>query len=233
MVADTAVRALSDDAPSPISIRNSSSPASGLLPAGDASGVPEPTKQSDDVCLPNSSASVEGQQQQRQSRQNHQHRMVEVSLEQVSDHQFLSLLKMKFKKSRRQELELKELQRLFVSEEQERQRLAEENAVLTRKLEEERGLREAADSLAAALREDNQRLTAEIEELNIRLVHLPLQICLGSHWLTVQRFAERTKGRDHNKRVPHGSATSGEGPSPQEDAQAIALRSRLNKTLSS
>lgn len=99
--------------------------------------------------------------------------MVEVSLEQVSDHQFLSLLKMKFKKTRRQELELKELQRRFVIEEEERRKLAEENAVLTRRLEEERRLREAADSLANALRDDNQRLNAQIEELNLRLV-LPL-----------------------------------------------------------
>jgi hypothetical protein len=103
-------------------------------------------------------------------RQSQQQRMVEVSLEQVSDHQFLSLLKMKFKKTRRQELELKELQRLFVLEEEERRKLAEENAVLTRRLDDERRLREAADSLATALRDDNERLNSQIEELNLRLV---------------------------------------------------------------
>lgn len=119
----------------------------------------------------NMNGSLTPQPAQRQPQQQQQ-RMVEVSLEQVSDHQFLSLLKMKFKKTRRQELELKELQRLFVLEEEERRKLAEENAVLTRRLDDERRLREAADSLASALRDDNERLNSQIEELNLRLVEI-------------------------------------------------------------
>lgn len=155
--------------------------ASGIIPRSQsAQALHTPTREIDSLLVSsnatagvsvNLNGSLTPQPVQRQPQQQQQ-RMVEVSLEQVSDHQFLSLLKMKFKKTRRQELELKELQRLFVLEEEERRKLAEENAVLTRRLDEERRLREAADSLATALRDDNERLNSQIEELNLRLVEI-------------------------------------------------------------
>ncbi|ELR19737.1 uncharacterized protein ACA1_200540 [Acanthamoeba castellanii str. Neff] len=154
--------------------------SSGIPRSQSAHALHTPTREIDSLLVSGSAAggaagvsvNMNGSLTPQPSQRQPQQRMVEVSLEQVSDHQFLSLLKMKFKKTRRQELELKELQRLFVLEEEERRKLAEENAVLTRRLDEERRLREAADSLASALRDDNERLNSQIEELNLRLVEI-------------------------------------------------------------